>query len=969
MQHTAYLLPALLATSLALSASTREPARPAAQEPARTSPGARQAPPGGGRFGGPIVLKPDDVQAFPEPPAGIDANRSNVPHGKLETVEYDSKTVGTRRKMQVYTPPGYSQDRKYPVLYLLHGIGGDETEWQRFASPHLLLDNLIADGKAVPMIVVMPNGRAQKNDRAEGNVFAAAPAFAAFEQDLLKDVIPAVEARYSVQKDREHRALAGLSMGGGQSLNFGLGHLDTFAWVGGFSSAPNTNPPAELVPDPAAARAKLRLLWLSCGNKDGLIRISQGVHAYLKEKGVPHVWNVDGHAHDATHWKNNLYYFSQSVFNPEKARAAVAAVAAGAAAAPVPQAAPATPAAPAALTIDAARPVGKVSPLHYGLMTEEINFSYDGGLYAELIRNRAFLDHAEEPRQWSAVGGAAVALDKSQPLNDALTVSLRVEAATPGAGVANAGYWGIPVKPDTPYKASFYAKAAPGFTGPLTLAIQSNDGATVYAKASVPRLTGEWKQYAVTLRTGKGVAPTSEARFALTADRPGTVWLGLVSLFPPTWKDRPNGFRPDLMKMLIDMKPAFLRFPGGNYLEGGSIPNRFDWKKTLGPLSERPGHPGPWGYRSTDGMGLLEFLLWCEDMGAEPLLGVYAGYSLNGDFVKPGPDLEPYVQDALDEIEYVIGPVTSKWGARRAKDGHPKPFPLRYVEVGNEDFFDKSGSYDGRFAQFYDAIKAKYPQLKVVSSVGFEQPAERRVKSRKPDVVDEHYYRSADEFLRMAPGHYERYERRAGGPEIFVGEWGAHEEIVPWDPRSRALPPTPSLKAALGDAAFMTAMERNSDLVTMQCYAPLLVNVNPGGRQWRPNLIGYDALRVYGSPSYHAFRVFSNNRGDTILKATMTGAPLHTSVTRDAKSGAIFVKHVNPQATPQPVRIELSGVRSVAPTATETVIAGADPKETNAIDAPTRVVPVTRQVRGVAAPSFTHTFPPYSITVLRLDAR
>ena len=199
-------------------------------------------------FGGPIVLNPDDVPAFPDPPAGIIAKRDNVPHGRLEMIEYESKTVGTTRKMQVYTPPGYSTEKKYPVLYLLHGIGGDETEWQRFATPNVILDNLLAEGKVVPMIVVMPNGRAQKNDRAQGNVFGTAPAFAAFEQDLLKDVIPTIEARYSVQADREHRALAGLSMGGGQSLNFGLAHLDTFAWVGGFSSAPNTKPPANSCP-------------------------------------------------------------------------------------------------------------------------------------------------------------------------------------------------------------------------------------------------------------------------------------------------------------------------------------------------------------------------------------------------------------------------------------------------------------------------------------------------------------------------------------------------------------------------------------------------------------------------------------------------------------------------------------------------------------------------------------------------
>jgi enterochelin esterase-like enzyme len=261
----------------------------------------------------PIVLNPDDVPAFPDPPADIVAEK-NVPHGRLEMVSYESKSVGTTRKMQVYTPPGYSAEKKYPVLYLLHGIGGDETEWQRYAKPNFLFDNLLSQGKMTPMIVVMPNGRAQKDDRAKGNIFAAAPAFAVFEQDLLKDVVPAIESRYSVQADREHRALAGLSMGGGQSLNFGLAHLDTFAWVGAFSPAPNTKPAAQLVPDPAVAKEKLKVLWLACGKRDGLIRISQGVHAYLKEKDVPHVWHVDGNAHDPTEWKNNLYLFSQRIF-------------------------------------------------------------------------------------------------------------------------------------------------------------------------------------------------------------------------------------------------------------------------------------------------------------------------------------------------------------------------------------------------------------------------------------------------------------------------------------------------------------------------------------------------------------------------------------------------------------------------------------------------------------------------------
>ena len=273
----------------------------------------------GGGFGGPIELGPDDVAVYAAPPEGFKRIRDGVPHGKLEMVEYESKTVGTTRKMQVYTPPGYTTEKTYPVLYLLHGIGGDETEWQRFSTPNVILDNLIADGKAAPMIIVMPNGRAQKNDRAGGNAFASAPAFAIFERDLLDDVIPAIEAKYSVDTSREKRAIAGLSMGGGQSFNFGLGHLDTFAWIGPFSAAPNTKKPTELIPDVEAAKSQLKLLWISCGNKDGLIKISQEMHQFLKKNGIEHIWHVDGHGHDPQHWSSSLYWFSQNVFQNKPA--------------------------------------------------------------------------------------------------------------------------------------------------------------------------------------------------------------------------------------------------------------------------------------------------------------------------------------------------------------------------------------------------------------------------------------------------------------------------------------------------------------------------------------------------------------------------------------------------------------------------------------------------------------------------
>jgi alpha-N-arabinofuranosidase len=623
------------------------------------------------------------------------------------------------------------------------------------------------------------------------------------------------------------------------------------------------------------------------------------------------------------------------------------------------------------IAIDAASPVGKVSPLFYGLMTEEINHSYDGGLYAELVQNRAFLDDADNAVHWSVVqpdAAATIALDRNEPLNSAIATSLRLEvtkaSAAHPAGVANEGYWGIPVKPNTRYRASLYAKAAPGFTGPLELSIQSNDGTTTYAAGRIASLTPSWKQYEVTLQT-RSAAPTTAARYVLTIDRPGTVWLGLVSLFPPTFRDQSNGFRPDIMQMMADMKPKFLRFPGGNYLEGDQIADRFEWKKTVGPLSDRPGHKAPWTYRSSDGLGLHEFLLWCEDMNAEPLLAVYAGYSLKGARVNPGADLEPYIQDALDEIEYITGPPSSKWGALRAKAGHPQPFKLTYVEIGNEDWFDKSGSYDRRFAQFNAAIKARYPQLKVISTVGFEQPEGLRVKSVKPDVVDEHYYRPVDAFLKMARGQYDNYDRR--GPEIFVGEWAAYETpFEPWNVRSRGEAPTPNMWAAIGDAAFMTQMEKNADIVVMNCYAPMFVNVNAGARQWRPNLIGYDGLRVYGSPSYYAIKMFSTHLGDQLLKATATDTDVLVAATRDSRSGTIYVKLVNSGAGDAPVQLDLRGARSLASTATALTLA-ADPQATNSIDVPVAVAPATSTISGVK-PGFVYTVPSHAIVVLTLGS-
>ena len=552
----------------------------------------------------------------------------------------------------------------------------------------------------------------------------------------------------------------------------------------------------------------------------------------------------------------------------------------------------------------------------------------------------------------------------------ALTKSmhLSVTSATKDhpAGTANEGYLGYSrALRHTRYTATIIARAGADFSGPLTVSIVSDDGKTVYAKQSLSGLTTDWKKFQLNLNTG-GVTPSTAARLQIMLDHPGSVWFAMVSLFPPTWNNQPNGFRKDLMQMLVDMNPQFLRFPGGNYVEGNRISEYFDWKKTIGPIEDRHGHPSPWGYRSTDGMGLLEFLDWCEDMKSEPVLAVYAGYSLNHTHVDPGAGRAPYVQDALDEIQYVTGGADTPWGAQRAKDGHPAPFPLHYVEIGNEDWFDHTGSYDARYAQFYDAIKAQYPQLKLISTIGNDQPDSTHVKSRKPDVTDEHYYRSVDTFLQTSPGYATNYDR--SGPEIFVGEWASYEtSFPPWDGRSRGLSPTPDFKAAIGDAVFMAAMERNADLIKMQCYAPLLVNVNPGARQWRPNLIGYNGLSVYGSPSYYAIQMFNRNLGNEILGAASQDTAVQGSATYDSKAGEIYVKLVNPQATAEVLDVQLNGVTHLSSKATAITLTG-NPDDFNTIDDPKKVAPVTETVRGIK-PSFTYNMPPYSIVVLKLQGQ
>lgn len=605
----------------------------------------------------------------------------------------------------------------------------------------------------------------------------------------------------------------------------------------------------------------------------------------------------------------------------------------------------------ATLTLDLQHPKGKVSPTLYGLMTEEINFSYEGGLYAQLIRTPEFVPGWDEPAHWFLMphGDAQLSmqLDKSVYRLATRKLSLRVDIKKADgdnfAALGNEGYWGIPVRPSETYKASIYAKGQD--VGAMTASLVSNETGRVFASATSEPVGGDWHEYQLELTTGPDVPVSSTNRFVLSFAHSGTVWLDYVSLHPPAYHNRANGTRIDLMEKLAAMKPAFLRFPGGNYLEGNRIPERFNWKKTLGNPADRIGHFSPWGYLSSDGFGLLEFLEWCEDLHMQPVLAVYAGYSLQGDHVNPGTALQPYVSDALDEIEYVTGNVSTKWGGQRAKDGHPAAFPLRYVEIGNEDWFDKSGSYDGRFAQFFKAIKAKYPNLQLIATA--------KVKGVTPDVLDEHYYRRAGEMFANA-GQYDNADRK--GPKIFVGEWATREGT-----------PTPDMNAALGDAAWMTGLEKNSDLIIMSSYAPLLVNVDPGGMQWATDLIGYDALRSYGSPSYYAQVLFSNHIGDEILAGKLASdAPrVFYSATRDSKSGTLFLKIVNASTAPLDINLKSEDGSMPSGKATLWTLKGASPAQTNSIEKPEEIAPSQTELHDFGS-SQPQRLAPLSINVFEI---
>lgn len=512
------------------------------------------------------------------------------------------------------------------------------------------------------------------------------------------------------------------------------------------------------------------------------------------------------------------------------------------------------------INVDVAKPGVKVAPDLYGIFYEDINHAADGGLYAELISNRSFEDaELKNLPTWKTVGenGAVVKseiitkglLNKVQGKALQVTVNATSESL---ASIINQGYWGINVVQGREYKLSFWAKGS--YKGNLKARLTDATGKDIYAETTVVagKLNGKWTKYTATL---KAEANNPKAQFAIVADGKGTIALDVVSLFPPTFKNRENGCRPDLAQMLYELHPKFMRFPGGCFVEGQDSPdNAFRWERTIGPIEQRRGHKNVnWGYRTSDGLGFHEYLQLAEDLNAKPLYVVNVGLWHGGKTAVE--DLQPWIDECLNALEYANGPVTSKYGALRAKNGHPEPFNIEYLEIGNENNQDnpsqQSDRYYERFKKFKDAVLAKYPNIHLIGNVAAWGTDEPKWKSTESvELVDEHYYRNPAWFAENF-NKYDTYDRR--GPKVYAGEYAVTSGFGNMG----------SLDAALGEAVYMMGIEKNSDIVTMASYAPIFANLD--NRKWAPDMIQFVSDRAFGTPSYYVQNMMANNIGTRVL--------------------------------------------------------------------------------------------------------
>lgn len=523
------------------------------------------------------------------------------------------------------------------------------------------------------------------------------------------------------------------------------------------------------------------------------------------------------------------------------------------------------------IVVQVDNPGARVSPTLFGIFFEEINFAGEGGLYAELVRNRGFED-PNPTNGWAFIktgtANGQMTIDTSIPLNTNTPRALRLSktAGTGIIGVANAGYWGMYFQAGQTYELNFYARRTPSTIPQIIVQLQNATGTTTNAQAGIGVLTTNWQRFSLSLTP---TTTETNGRLVIGLLNTSTVCLDVISLFPKnTFKGRTNGLRNDLAELLAALRPSFVRFPGGCYVEGNYLSNAFQWKKTVGDIAQRPGHMNDvWGYFSTDGLGYHEYLQLCEDLGAEPLFVINCGMAHNE--VVPLELMSEYVQNALDAIQYANGATNTPWGALRAANGHPKPFNLKYIQIGNEN---GGSAYNQRYALFYDAIKSNYPNVNIVACNWGGLPTSRPV-----EISDEHYYSNPDFFVANAT-RYDSYSR--SGPKIYVGEYAVTSGCG-----------NGNLRGALAEAAFMTGLERNSDIVVMASYAPLFANVN--GKQWNPDLIYFDNWRVCPTPSYYVQQLFSQNRGDVVLPVTMTVSVAQPSA--QAPRGAIGVGSWNTQ--------------------------------------------------------------------------
>lgn len=492
----------------------------------------------------------------------------------------------------------------------------------------------------------------------------------------------------------------------------------------------------------------------------------------------------------------------------------------------------------ARITVSANEPGHSVSPMLWGIFFEDINHSADGGIYPELVRNRSFED-SMWAEHWTVVredgASSEASIDTSHPLNPFNRKSLRIRFEG-RACIVNEGYWGMNIVAGERYNLRFAARSE-GFSGPVHVLIEASGKET--ARATLSGITSRWKWFSAELKPESG---DPKGKLKIIAEGTGTLWLDMVSLMPErTWKN--HGLRTDLCELLDGLKPSFMRFPGGCWVEGDDLAHMYQWKRTVGDIATREPLWNIWQYWATHGLGFHEYLELSEDLGAEPVFCINVGMSHRE--VVPVDRMSQWVQDALDAIEYANGPTNTVWGSLRAMNGHPAPFGLKYIEIGNEN---GGPDYNVRWGMFHRAIKSRYPEIQLIANVWGGYPT-----NPPPDIIDEHYYSNPEFFMQQA-NRYDAYDRN--GPKVFVGEYAVTSGCGQGN-----------LRAAIGEAAFMTGLERNSDIVWMASYAPLFVNVNH--KRWNPDLINFDSSRAYGVPSYYVQQMFSLNRGDVTLPLQM----------------------------------------------------------------------------------------------------